>query len=108
MSAPDSTSPTPTERKPPHVRVMGGPFGKPHRVPNPKTKRGWSLVQPRWRMHGYTNATLPAVLWSGATRYNLEWHGMKPYYVYDPQPKIRERVFDYRARPGQRSLSLGR
>lgn len=87
------------------VRVIGGPWGKPIKVPNPKTKRGWSISQAYWVMHGYTKTTLPQVQWIGATRYNLTIVGDTPFYVYDPQVKLCQRILNYRGR-GQ-AISLG-
>lgn len=76
----------------PHVRVIGGPWGKARRYANPNTKRGWSIMQPKWRFHGYTVDTLPEVLWVGASCYRLARQGNQAFYVYDPQEALCDRL----------------
>jgi hypothetical protein len=87
----------PKHKKLPKVKVtvVGGPWGRPVKYPA-KNKRGWSISKPYWQMHGYTKTTLPPIEWVGATRYNLVMVGDTPYYVYDPQVELCQRILSYR------------
>ena len=72
---------------PTRVRVIGGPCGKPLRVPNSKVKRGWSVIGIKWRFE--TGEELPEVIPCAYETYVLREDAKgKPIYVYEPDLKL--------------------
>lgn len=66
------------------VPVVGGPAGRPRRVFNPQTKRGWSIVKAHWMCY----EPLDQAIVCAGTCYRLVYENGKPYYVGDPEPAI--------------------
>jgi hypothetical protein len=69
------------------AEVIGGPAGKAMRVPNSKTKRGWSMVKVKWRFDGFKDMPdgwcLPETVVCGGQFYSRRQEDGKWYYVHD-------------------------
>lgn len=70
------------------VPVVGGTAGRPRRVPNPATKRGWSVVKAHWMVP----EPLPSVIPCGGHMYRLVYEDGKPYYVCQPESSQARRL----------------
>jgi hypothetical protein len=80
------------------VPVIGGPCGKPIKLPNSKTKRGWSLMKIRWRFDLFPGQVLPPVIICEEQRYVLREENGKVFYLYHPDLELRAKLRKIAAR----------
>jgi hypothetical protein len=74
------------------VRVVGGPYGQPDKVPNSKVKRGYSIRQPKWRFDLYPGDSLPTTVPAPEGWYELRIIADKPIYLYVENAALRKRI----------------